>query len=97
MGVVDPSEYHLIVFDSDWSEHPLLPTSFAFQIPVKTLATSASVWKQLRSPEVSPSTITLRAWDGHSSEPIDLFRNCPITLAVKIVCIDVEVIYAPLD
>ena len=41
--------------------------------------------------------ITLRAWDGHASHPIGLFRNCPITLAGKIVCVDVEVIDAPLD
>ena len=58
---------------------------------------SASVWKQLGSPEFSPSTIALRAWDGHASQPIGLFHNCPITLAGKIVCIDVEVIDAPLD
>ena len=58
---------------------------------------SASVWKQLGSPELAPSTITLRAWDGHASQPIGLFRNCPITLAGKTVCVDVEFIDAPLD
>ena len=58
---------------------------------------SASVWKQLGSPELAPSTITLRAWDGHASQPIGLFRNYPITLAGKTVCVDVEVINAPLD
>ena len=58
---------------------------------------SASVWKQLGSPELAPSTITLRAWDGHASQPIGLFRNCPITLAGKTVCVDIEVINAPLD
>ena len=57
---------------------------------------SASVWKQLGSPELAPSIITLRAWDGHASRPIDLFRNCPITLAGKSICVDVEVIDAPL-
>ena len=57
---------------------------------------SASVWKQLGFPELAPSTITLRAWDGHASWPIGLFHNCPITLAGKIVCVDVEVINAPL-
>ena len=58
---------------------------------------SASVWKQLGSPDLAPSTITLRAWDGHASQPIGLFRNCPITLAGKTVCVDVEVIDTPLD
>ena len=58
---------------------------------------SASVWKQLRSPELDSSTITLQAWDGHASKPIGLFCNCPITLVGKTVCVDVEVIDAPLD
>ena len=41
--------------------------------------------------------ITLRAWDGHASQPIGLFRNFPITLAGKTVCVNVEYIDAPLD
>ena len=87
--------------------------SVAFQIPVKiwnanashciihegasTFVMSASIWKKLGSPKLDPSTITLRAWDGHSSQPIWGFRNCLITLAGKTVCVDVEVIDAPLD
>ena len=35
MGIVDPIEDQLIVFDTHQSEHPPLPTSIAFQIPVK--------------------------------------------------------------
>ena len=58
---------------------------------------SALVWKQLGSPEFAPSTITLWAWDVHSSHPIGLFRNCPITVAGKNICFDIEVIDAPLD
>ena len=66
MGVLDPSNARLIVFDVDQSEHPPLPTSIAFQIPVKiwnanvshciidkgesTFVMSSSIWKQLRSP-----------------------------------------------
>ena len=57
---------------------------------------SASVWKQLGSPELAPSTITLQVWYGHASQPIRLFCNCPITLAGKTVCDDIEAIYAPL-
>ena len=110
---MDPSDDHLIVFDVDWLEHSPLPDFVAFQIPVKirnsniscciinegasTCVMSTSVWKQLGSPELAPSTITLRAWDGHASQPIGLFRNFPITLAGKTVCVDVEVIDAPLD
>ena len=113
MGAVDPADDQMIVFDASQSDHPPLPASVAFQIPVKiqnanvsrciideeasTCVMSASVWKQLGSPELAPSTITLRAWDGHASQPIGLFRNCPITLAGKTVCVDVEVIDAPLD
>ena len=58
---------------------------------------SALVWKKIKSPDLACSTITLRVWDGHASQPIGLFRNCPITLAGKTVCVDVEVIDAPLD
>ena len=75
MGTVDPSDDHLIIFDVDWSKHPPLLSSVAFQIPIKiqyanvsnciidegesTCMMSASVWKQLKSPELDPSTITL--------------------------------------
>ena len=76
MGAVDPSDDRLIVFDVDQSEHPPLPTSVAFQIPVKiwnanvsrciidevasTYLMFASFLKQLGSLELAPSTITLR-------------------------------------
>ena len=75
MDDVDPSDDCLIIFDVDRSEHLPLPSSVAFQIPVKiwnanvsrciidkgasTYVMSASVWKQLRSLELAPSTITL--------------------------------------
>ena len=110
MGVVYPVDDQLIFFDAHQLEHPPLPPSVAFQIPVKirnanvsqciidegasTCVMSASVWKQLGSPELAPSMITLQTWDGHASHPIGLFRNCPITLAGKTVCVDVEVIDA---
>jgi len=57
---------------------------------------SITVWKQLGSPDLSPSTITLRARDGHPSQPLGLYCNCLVTVAGKIICIDVEVIDAPL-
>ena len=113
MGVVDLADDQMIFFYTTQLDHPPLPPSIAFQIPVKirnanvsrciidegasTCVMSASVWKQLGSPELAPSMITLRAWDGHASQPIGLFHNCPITLAGKTVCVDIEVIDAPLD
>ena len=61
MGVVDPLDDLLIVFDIENSKHPPLPTSVAFQIPFKirnakvshciidegafTYVMSALVWK----------------------------------------------------
>ena len=83
MGTIDPFDNRLILFDVDRLENPPLPASVTFQIPVKirnanisrciidegasTYAMFASVWKQLGSPELDPSTITLRVWDGHAS------------------------------
>jgi hypothetical protein len=65
----------------------------AFQIPVKiqniifhlciidegasTCIMSKTVWKQIGSPEIIPSTITLRAYDGQPYSPKVLFQNVP--------------------
>ena len=113
MGAIVISDDRLIIFNVDWSKHLPLPASVIFQIPIKiqnanvswciidegvsTCVMSTSVWKQLGSPDLATSMITLRAWDGHASQPIGLFRNFPITLAGKTVCVDVEVIDTPLD
>ena len=77
MGTVDPSDDQLIVFYVDWSKHPPLPAFVTFQIPIKiwnanvsqciinegasTYVISTSIWKQLGSPELAPSMITLWA------------------------------------
>jgi hypothetical protein len=79
LGLVDPADTQLITFDLDDRE-PCLPTLIAFQIPVKirnitvhrciidegasTCIMSKSVWQKLGSPELIPSPITLRAYDG---------------------------------
>jgi len=113
LGAVDPLEDHLIVFPVDASEHPPLPPSVAFQILVwvcnaiisrciinegaSTYVMSATIWKNLKSPKLSPSTITLSTWDSHPSQPLGMYHNCPVTLAVKIVHVDIEVIDVPLD
>ena len=58
---------------------------------------STAIWKQLKSPKLWPANITLCAWDGHSSQPLDMYHKCLVTLASKTVHVDIEVIDAPLD
>jgi hypothetical protein len=58
---------------------------------------SKIVWQKLGSPELIPSAITLRAYDGWPSSPEGLFQNVPIKLGGKTILIDIEVIDAPLD
>lgn len=112
LGIVDPFDDHLIIFDVDNAKHPPIPSSIAFQIPISiknamvqqciidegasTFVMAASIWKKLISHDLSPSTITLRAWDGHPLHPLGLYHNCPIIVACKVFLIDIEVIYASL-
>jgi hypothetical protein len=112
LGAVDPADTRLITFDLD-SREPCLPTLVAFQIPVKirnitvhrciidegasTCIMSKVVWKKLGSPELVPSTITLRAYDGRPSSPEGIFQNVPVELGGKTILIDIEFIDAPLD
>jgi hypothetical protein len=58
---------------------------------------SKSVWKQLGSPELIPSTIMLRAYDGHPSQPEGLYQNVLVELGGKMILIDIEFIDAQLD
>jgi hypothetical protein len=112
MGAVDPADTRLITFDLDSCE-PRLPAAVAIQIPVKirnitvhrciidegasTCIMSKTVWQKLGSPELLPSAITLRAYDGRPSSPEGLFQNVPVELGGKTILIDIEVIDAPLD
>jgi hypothetical protein len=112
LGEVDPADTRLITFDLD-SFEPRLPTLVAIQIPVKiqnitihrciidegasTCIMSKTVWQKLSSPELIPSAITLRAYDGRPSSPEGLFQNVPVELKGKTILIDIEVIDAPLD
>jgi hypothetical protein len=84
LGAVDPSNARLITSDLDKAE-PRLPPSVAFQILImiknltvhrciidegaSTCVMSTNVWKRLGSPELVPSTITLRSYDGRPSQP----------------------------
>jgi hypothetical protein len=90
LGAVDPADTRLITFHLD-REDPRLPSLVAFQIPVKirniivhrciidegasTYIMSKTVWQQLGSPKLIPSTITLRAYDGRPSQPEGMYQN----------------------
>jgi len=103
----------MIFFHVDKLDNPPLPSSVAFQIPVSiqkeivsrciiderisTCVMTASVLKQLGSPNLSLSTITLCSWDGHPSHPLGLYRNFLVTVASKATFIDIEVLDAPLN
>lgn len=56
-----------------------------------------NIWKWLGTPDLMPSTISLRAYDGHPSQPQGLYQNVPIKLVGKMVLIDVEVMDAQLN
>jgi hypothetical protein len=56
-----------------------------------------TVWQKLGSPELIPSSITLRTYDRRPSSPEGLFQNVPVELGGKTILIDIEVIDAPLD
>jgi hypothetical protein len=112
LGAVDPTDARLITFDLDSSE-PRLPTAVAIQVPVKirnitihrciidegasTCIMSKTVWQKLGSPELTPSAITLRAYDGRPSSPEGLLQNVPVELRGKTILIDIEVIDVTLD
>ena len=58
---------------------------------------SKDIWQKIGSPELVPSTISLRAYDGRPTSPIGLCQNIPIELGGKTILIDIEVIDAQLD
>jgi hypothetical protein len=62
-----------------------------------TCIMSKTVWQKLGSPDLVPSTITLRAYDGRPSSLEGIFQNVPIELGGKTILIEIEVINAPLD
>jgi hypothetical protein len=58
---------------------------------------SKTVWQKLGSPELTPSAITLRAYDGRPSSSEGLLQNVPVELGGKTILIDIEVIDVTLD
>lgn len=113
LGVLDRQDDQMIFFHVEKSKNPPIPSSISFQIPISirnaivqgciihegasTYVMVANVWKKIGYTNLSPSTITLRAWDGHPSHPLGLYHNCPVTIVDNILCIDIKVIDAPLD
>jgi len=55
------------------------------------------VWKNLGSPELVPSIITICVYDDHPSQHEGLFQNIPIEIESKTIMIDVEFVYTQLD
>ena len=90
-----------------------MPSTIAFQILVSiqnlvvhrcivdegesTCVMSTLVWQKLGSPILQPSSTTLRDYDGHPTKSQGILPHVPITLAEKIVLIDIEVVNAHLD
>jgi hypothetical protein len=58
---------------------------------------SKILWQKLGSPDLLPSAITLRAYDGRPSSPEGIFQNVLVELGGKTILIDIEVIDAQLD
>ena len=58
---------------------------------------SKNVWQKLGAPELKPSVITFRAYDGPPSTPVGIFQNVLVCLASKTVHIEIEVLDAHLD
>ena len=112
LGAIDPGDTRLMDFDLD-KAMSRLPSMVAFQILVSvhnitthrcviyddasTCIMSKNVWQKLWSPEIKPSVITLRAYDGRPSTPVDIYQNVLIYLARKTVLIEIEVLDAHLD
>jgi hypothetical protein len=95
LGAVNLDDTQLITFDLDRGE-PCLPSLLSFQILVKiwnitvhrciidegasTCIMSKVVWKKLNSPDLVPSAITLRTYDGLLSSPYRIFQNVHVEL-----------------
>jgi len=57
---------------------------------------SVACWKDIGSPTLSQSPMTLEAFDGRESRPYDILQFLPITLEGKMVEVEVEVVDANL-
>ena len=58
---------------------------------------SLACWKAIGQPVLSPSPTLLTTFDGHSFQPHGIVPSFPMQLGGNIVCVEVEVVDAPLD
>jgi hypothetical protein len=62
-----------------------------------TCVMSLACWKAIGQPTLSPSPTLLTAFDGRSFRTHDIVPSFPVQLGGKTVCVEVEVVNAPLD
>jgi hypothetical protein len=62
-----------------------------------TCVISLAYWKAIGQPELSPSPTLLTAFDGRSFRPHGIIPSFPVQLGGKTVCVEVEVVDAPID
>jgi hypothetical protein len=62
-----------------------------------TCVISLASWKAIGQPELSLSPTLLTAFDGHSFRPHGIIPSFPVQLGGKTVCVEVEVVDAPID
>jgi hypothetical protein len=62
-----------------------------------TCVMSLACWKVIGQPVLSPSPTLLTAFDSHSFRPHGILPSFPVQLGGKTVCVEVEVVDAPLD
>lgn len=58
---------------------------------------SFSCWKAIGSPKLTPSPTLLNAFNGRSFQPHGMIISCSVTLGGRSICVEVEVVDAPLD
>jgi hypothetical protein len=58
---------------------------------------SLESWKAIGQPVLSPSPTPLMTFDGHSFRPHGIIPSFPVQLGGKTMCVEVEVVYAPLN
>jgi hypothetical protein len=58
---------------------------------------SLACWKVIGQPILSPSPTLLTAFDGRSFRPHGIIPSFPMQLGGKTMCVEVEVVDAPLD
>jgi hypothetical protein len=62
-----------------------------------TCVMSLACWKAIGQPELSPSPTLLTAFDGRSFRLHGIIPSFPVQLGGKTVCVEVEVVDAPID